>query len=231
MIRRLGLLSLALALTLSVRATEVPAYVREALSHFISDAPKGWAYTLTTTKDGDTSIERYDPGQPIGAQWTLLQRNGRPPTDNERQRYIQYKTGTTQGTTRAATFEKNDIDFGTLRLVREDAARAEFESRFREGDNKMLAHFVVNLTFSKSPAVLEKFALRLGAPFSPVIGVRMKELFVDMTFSPATVDRPSLPLTSTSRFHGRFMLVKSIDEEISISYSDYSRVPTAAAPN
>ena len=86
MIRRLGLLSLAFALTLSVRAAEVPAYVREALSHFISDAPKGWAYTLTTTKGGDTSIERYDPGQPIGAQWTLLQRDGRSPTDEERAR-------------------------------------------------------------------------------------------------------------------------------------------------
>ena len=224
MIRRLGLLSLALALTLSVRATEVPAYVREALSHFISDAPKGWAYTLTTTKDGDTSIERYDPAQAIGAQWTLLQRNGRPPTDDEIRRYTQYKTGTTQGNTRATTFEKNDIDFGSMRLVREDTERAEFESRFREGDDKMLAHFVVNLTFSKSPAVLEKFALRLGAPFSPVIGVRMKELFVDMTFSPATADRPSLPLTSTSIFHGRFMLFKSIDEEVRITYSDYTRV-------
>ncbi len=229
MIRRLVLLSLAFALTLSVRASEVPAYVREALSHFISDAPKGWAYTLTTTKDGDTSIERYDPAQPIGAQWTLLQRNGRPPTDDERRRYTQYKTGTTQGSTRAATFEKSDIDFGSMRLVHEDAARAEFESRFREGDDKMLAHFVVNLTVAKQPAMLEKFALRLAAPFSPVIGVRMKELFVDMTFSPATADRPSLPLTSTSRFHGRFMLFKSIDEEISIAYSDYTRVALPAA--
>jgi hypothetical protein len=224
MIRRLALVALALSLALSARAADAPAYVREALSHFSSDAPKGWAYTLTTTKDGQTSVERYDPSQPVGAQWTLLKRDGRAPTEEEIRRYTQYKTGTTQGSTRAATFEKNDIDFSSMKLVKEDAARAEFESRFREGDDKMLAHFIVNLTFSKNPAVLEKFTLHLDKPFSPVIGMRMKELFVDMTFSPATAERPSLPLSSTSIFHGRFLLFKSIDEDVRITYSDYVRI-------
>ncbi len=226
MIRRLSLLVFAVSLPLAARASEPPAYVREALSHFTSDAPGGWAYTMTTTKDGQTSVERYDPSQPVGAQWTLLKNNGRTPTHEEIRRYTQYKTGTTQGSTRAATFEKNDIDFTSMRLVHEDAARAEFESRFREGDDKMLAHFIVNLTFSKNPAVLEKFTLHLDKPFSPVIGMRMKELFVDMTFSPATATRPSLPLNSASIFHGRFMLFKSIDEDIRITYSDYVLVTT-----
>ncbi|MBI3886627.1 MAG: hypothetical protein HY302_12995 [Opitutae bacterium] len=224
MIRRLVLASLALFLAALARGADVPAYVREALSHFTSDAPKGWAYTLTTTKDGQTSVERYDPSQPVGAQWTLLRRDGRAPTAEESRRYTQYKTGTTQGSTRAATFERNDLDLASLKLVREDAERAEFESRFREGDDQMLAHFVVALTFAKHPAVLEKFTLRLDRPFSPVVGLRMKELVVDMEFSPATADRPSLPRRSSSVFHGRFLLFKAIDEDLRIAYSDYVRV-------
>lgn len=224
MIRLLVYLSLALSFALPLNATEVPAFVREALSRFTSDAPKGWAYTLTTTKDGQTSVERYDPAQPVGSQWTLLQRDGRAPTPEESRRYTQYKTSTTQGSTRSATFEKGDIDFGTLKLIREDAERAEFESRFREGDDKMLAHFVVTLTVAKQPAAIEKFALRLDSPFSPVIGVKMRELFVDMTFSPATALQPSLPLTSSSRFRGRLFFIKSIAEDLSITYSDYVRV-------
>lgn len=224
MIRRLACLALVFAFSLSARASDAPAYVREALSHFTSDSPKGWAYTLTTTKDGQTSVERYDPAQPVGAQWTLLQRDGRAPTPEESRRYTQYKTSTTQGSTRSATFEKGDIDFSTMKLVREDAERAEFESRFREGDDKMLAHFIVKLTVAKHPAAIERFVLSLDAPFSPVIGVKMKELLVDMTFSPATAERPSLPLSSISRFRGRLLLVKSINEDLSITYSDYVRV-------
>lgn len=223
MIRRLVYLSLAFSFALSASAADVPTYVREALSRFTSDAPKGWAYTLTTTKDGQTSVERYDPAQPVGAQWTLLQRDGRTPTPEESRRYTQYKTSTTQGSTRSATFEKGDIDFATMKLVREDTERAEFESRFREGDDKMLAHFVVTLTVAKNPAAIERFVLRLDSPYSPVIGVRMKELLVEMTFSPATPDHPSLPLTSSSRFRGRLLLFKSIDEDLSITYSDYVR--------
>ncbi|WP_415907725.1 hypothetical protein [Oleiharenicola sp. Vm1] len=205
-------------------AAELPAYFGEALARFTSDAPRGWAYTLTTTRGGETSVERYDPSRPHGGEWTLLQRDGRAPTADELERYLRYKASSTPPTARA-TFEKGDLDRGTFQLLREDATTAEFRGRFRADlKEPLLAHVVLDLKFAKQPAAVETFTLRLAEPFSPTLGVKMTELEVAMEFSPPTADRPSLPRASRSRFRGRLFFFKTIEEDLRIVYSDFTRV-------
>lgn len=205
-------------------ASELPAYFGEALARFSSDAPRGWAYTLTTTRGEETSVERYDPSRPKGGEWTLLQRNGRAPTADEVERYLRYKASTTPPTARA-TFEKGDLDRSTFTLLREDANTAEYRGRFREDlKEPLLSHLALDLKFAKQPAAVQSFTLRLADPFSPVLGVKMTELEVAMDFSPPADDRPSLPRASRSRFRGRLLFFKSIEEDLRITYSDFARV-------
>jgi hypothetical protein len=205
-------------------AAELPAYFNEALAQFTSDAPRGWAYTLTTTRGSETSVERFDPSRPKGGEWTLLQRDGRAATAEEIERYLRYKASSTPPTARA-TFEKGDLDRGTFTLVREDAAVAEFRGKFREDlKEPLLAHLVLDLKFTKQPAAVQAFTLRLAGPFAPALGVKMTELEVSMEFSPPTDGRPSLPRESRSRFRGRLFFFKSIEEDLRIRYSDFVRV-------
>ncbi|MBI2514563.1 MAG: hypothetical protein HYV96_21520 [Opitutae bacterium] len=208
-------------------AAELPAYFSDALAQFTSDAPRGWAYTLTTTRGEDTSVERYDPSRPKGGQWTLLQRNGRAPTADEIERYLRYKASSAPPTARA-TFEKGDLDRGTFELLREDATSAEYRGRFREDlKEPLLAHLVLDLKLAKHPAAVQAFTLRLNAPFTPALGVKMTELEVSMEFSPPTAERPSLPRESRSRFRGRLFYFKSIEEDLRIAYSDFARAVPA----
>jgi len=205
-------------------AAELPVYFSAALAQFTSDAPRGWAYTLTTARGGETSVERFDPSRPKGGEWTLLQRDGRAPTAEEIERYLRYKASSTPPTARA-TFEKGDLDRGSFTLLREDAATAEFRGRFREDlKEPLLAHLVLDLKFTKQPASVQAFTLRLVGPFSPAIGVKMTELEVTMEFSPPAEGRPSLPRESRSRFRGRLFFFKSIEEDLRIAYSDFVRV-------
>lgn len=56
------------------------------------DQPRGcWAYTLTTTYQENekttVSVERFDPFLPEDRIWTLVNRDGRPPTDDEQSSY------------------------------------------------------------------------------------------------------------------------------------------------
>jgi len=220
-------LRLALAfclLTAVAAAADLPSYFGEALARFTSDAPRGWAYTLTTTRAGDTSVERYDPSHPRGGEWTLLQRNGRAATAEEIERYLRYKASSTPPTARA-TFEKGDLDRSTFELVREDAATAVFRGRFREDlKEPLLAHLVLELQIAKSEPAVRSFTMRLVAPFTPALGVKMTELEVAMEFSPPNGDQPSLPRASRSRFRGRLFFIKSIEEDLQIAYSDFTRV-------
>lgn len=221
---RLPRLLTFLLLSVCARAAELPAYVEQALTRFTSDAPRGWAYTLTTTREGETSVERYDPSHPKGGDWTLLQRDGRAPTADEIERYLRYKASSTPPTARA-TFEKGDLDRSSFVLLHEDADAAEFRGRFREDlKEPLLAHLLLDLKVSKHSPAVQSFTLRLAGPFSPTLGVKMTELEVTMEFSPPTEGRPSLPRASRSRFRGRLFFVKSIEEDVQIAYSDFAPV-------
>lgn len=212
-----------LCLALGARAAELPAPFRAALGGLNADVPRGWAYTATTTRNGETSVERHDPARPSGERWTLISRNGRAPTPAEAERYRSYRVTTSTSTLRA-TFERGDIDTASAELVSEDTGRAVYRCRFRRDvDDALLNRLELTLTFRKQPAVVEKFALRLTEPFSPVLGMKMHALDVEMALSAATAETPALPRESLSRFRGQVLLFKSIDEEVRVVYSDFSR--------
>ena len=205
---------------------ENPAYLQEALAAFSVEVPRGWAYTMKTERDSRQTVERCDPAKPPAEQWTLLMMDGRPPTPEELTKYVKFKSGQTAGPVQA-TFQKGDIDPGSLTLVSEDAKRAEYTCAFREqaaNADKMLGHLLLRLKICKQPAHVEKYTLELSEPYSPVLGVKMHELVADMTFSPPADGRPSLPRRSTSHFRGRMFFIP-VEENIRLTYTDFGAAP------
>lgn len=208
-------------------AAAMPDYVREALAKFSPEAPAGWAYTLTTTRNNEARTKaRFDPARPPAERWTLLELNGRAPTDQEG---AQFRRSLAGGGSAApqGTFQRGDIDPATVELVREDAERGEFVCAFRAeatGADKMLGHLRLRLTVNRHQPHVEQFALELKEPYGPVIGVKMRELLVRMRFSPPAGDRPSLPATHSSHFLGRIFFI-GMEENLESNYSDYARVP------
>ncbi|MBA4138395.1 MAG: hypothetical protein C0518_13885 [Opitutus sp.] len=201
-----------------------PDYLREAVSRFSAEVPAGWAYTVTTTRGDEVSVERFDPSRPRGGEWTLLQRNGQAATAEDIERYRRYKAGNAPTGARA-TFERGDLDVESAELLREDGERAEFQVRFRgDIDQPLLAHVFLELSVRKSPAAVERSVLRLFEPFAPAMGVRMHELAVTTLFAPPTDEAPPLPLEVTSRFRGRMFFLVPINEDVRLVYADFARV-------
>jgi hypothetical protein len=222
----------ALALTAVVLTTTgaaaVPDCLRESLGRFSAEVPPGWAYTQTTVRGDESTTERFDPSRPPAAQWTLVLHNGRPPAPGELEKYGRFKAGSAPPVT-LAPFQKSDIDPGSVELVREDAGRAEFTCGFRAestGSDKMLGHLRLHLIVHKQPAWVEKFTLELRAPYSPVLGVKMNALAVEMSFRAPGPDRPSLPTLNTSLFSGRIFFVPT-EEDLRVTYSEYARAEPA----
>lgn len=205
----------------------VPEYFRTALAGFSSEPPPGWAYTVVTVRnDAARTKARFDPARPLNAQWTLVELNGRAPTPQEATQYARARTGA-GGTTPQGTFRKEDIDPGSVTLLTEDAERAEFQCRFREvatGADKMLGHLTLRLRVNKRQPHVERAELRLDEPYSPVLGVKMRELVVRMFFSAPTADRPTLPASNSSHFVGRIFFIGT-EENLTLTYSDFSRPP------
>ncbi len=205
-------------------SAEMPDYLRTALNGFTPAVPPGWACTITTTRNKDTLVERFDPSPATGHQWMLLQCHDRTPTSKEQEKYLRSRPpGISVGA--QANFQKNDIDPGSLALVREDAERAEFKCAFRQEStsaDKMLGHLVLHLTVNKTRPHIEKYTLSLAEPYSPVLGVKMDELQVEARYTAPGAARPSLPLSHTSRFAGRIFFI-STEETLLVTYQDFAQ--------
>ncbi len=228
--RRLFSSLLLLFLCLRLGAVEMPAYLRIALARFSPDVPRGWAYSITTTRGSEQALEHFDPSAPASHQWTLVQRNGRAPTAEDIHQYLSYKTTNAEAV--RATFGRGDLDYGTLRLEHEDSTHAVFSCRFRtDANDPLLDHLQVTLRVSKQPETIEAFRLALVAPYSPVLTMKTLELDVQTTFSPPRADRPGLPQHTSSHFRGRVLVVKSVEENLQSDYSDFTHVGVKPAPS
>jgi hypothetical protein len=201
----------------------LPDYARAALEAFSAELPANRAYTITTVRKEVSTAERYDPAKPPDERWTLLRYNGRPPATAELEKYRKLRAANPQPVS-PASFARGDIDPGSLQLVAEDDERAEFQGGFREvsaGADKMLRHLRLRLTVNKRRPHVEKYTLSLLEPYSPVLGVKMSELRVEMSFTPPAPDRPSLPAMLTSHFAGRILFFGT-QEDLRVEYSDYA---------
>jgi len=215
---------------LSLDAAELPAYLKTALIRFSPEIPPDYAYTLTTQRGSDISVERFDPSRSLDQQWTLIQRNQQPATADENARYGSYRITTSPNA--RATFKRGDIDLGSLHLIRETTTIAVYQGRFREDlADPMLHHLDILLTVAKDSATIEQYVLQLIEPFSPVLTVKMLELRVETTLTTRSSPGLALPQHTTSRFRGRILIFKSIEEDIQTAYSDFVRVtPLPAEP-
>lgn len=201
-----------------------PEFFRAALAKFSAEVPPGWAYTQTTVRGDESTVERFDPGKPPVEQWVLVAHNGKPPPPAELEKYGKFKAASAPPLTQAA-FHRNDIEPGSIQLVRDEPERGVFSAAFRpesSASDKMLDHLRLELVVHKQPAWVEEYTLELQAPYYPVLGVKMNELTVRFKFSPPGPDRPSLPALSTSWFAGRIFFVPT-SEDLRVAFSEFAR--------
>jgi hypothetical protein len=203
----------------------VPTYFHQALAGFNPAPPSGWAYTLTTRREDRTISERHDPSKPPGGQWALLTMDGRTPTTEEMEKYGRARSAGPGGS--QANFTKGDIEPGSLQLIRETQDHAEFSAEFREaatGADKMLGHLILHLKVDKRVPYVSAYNLELKEPYSPILGVKMRELRVEALFRPPNGDQPSLLSQMTSHFAGRIFFF-STGEDLRLTYQDYTPPP------
>lgn len=209
-------------------AAPLPDYVRTALTRFAPGAPAaGWAYTLTTIRNDARMVERYDPGRPPAARWQLLELEGQTPTPDQLEKYARSRPRGDSGGAQA-NFSREDIEPGSLQLVRETATETEWTAGFREasaGPDKMLGHLTLRLTVDKRTQHVAAYTMELKEPYSPVIGVKMTQLVAVVRYLPPADGRPALPEWQTSRFTGRILFIPT-EENLEVRFSDYAPVPT-----
>ncbi len=221
----LGWLTAALAVDAAPARDDAQphAALETALKIFRTDGPKGWSFIQTTTSGEQSRVERFDAAQPEFARWTLLQVDGRTPTADESADYHEKLSRRSRGGT--APRLTDQIDLATLDVAADSPDRTTYHARLKEGeDGDATARFLTaTVVLHKPTQTIESFEIASTGPFSPVLGVKIAEMKTTLSYSLPDDHRPSLLLKSTTRLRGRAFLLKSLDADMTVTFTDYER--------
>jgi hypothetical protein len=195
-----------------------------ALKTFRTEGPKGWSFTQTTHAEGRSRVERYDAAQPEFNRWTLLQQDDRPPTAEELQDYREKQSRRSRGGT--APQLTDQLDLATLTLVDDTPKLATFRARLKteESGDATGKFMVATIVLHKPSSTITSFQLKSDAPFSPTLGVKIEAMETTLTYSLPDDARPSLLLSSETHLRGRAFFFKSLDADMSVTFTDYESV-------
>lgn len=202
----------------------VPSELEVALKNFRSDPPPGWSYTQTTSGAGRSTVERCDAAKPEWARWSLVQKDGRAPTAAELTDYAEGRSRRSRMGTAPRITEQLLLE--TLETISETPERAAYRCRLRRGENRdnTAEHLRATLVLHRLSGVIESITLASTGPFRPGLGVSIAEMKTEMSYTlPTTAGEPSLPLRVISRVRGTAFWLKSLDEEMTVVFSDYER--------
>lgn len=202
----------------------VPSELAAALKTFRADAPKGWSFTQTTSAQGESTAERCDATKPEFDRWSLVTKNGRPPTAEEIQKYGEMRSRRSRGGTAPNLSDQFDLD--TLETLGNSAELATYRCRLKTGEkgDETARYLRVTLVVHKATATITAIELASISGFSPTFAVSIDEMRTTMTYSPPGDDVPALPQSVTTRVRGRAFWFKSLDADMIVTFSDFVRV-------
>lgn len=200
-----------------------PAELTDALAAFRQDPPPGWSYTQTIASGGKSTVERCDAARPEFARWTLVRKDGRAPSEEEARIYRETRTQRSRAGTAPRLAEQ--LDTATARLVSQDARRATYECRLRPADtgDRTAAHLLATIDIHRPTGSIERVVLASDGPFRPAIGVEITSLRTTLDYDPPADGRPALPRGVETRLRGAAFWFKSLDADMTITFTDYTR--------
>lgn len=218
---RFLLLLCALALPLSA---EVPHELAAALEHFRSEPPRDWSFTQTTVAEGRSTVERCDAARPEFARWSLVRKDDRNPTPAELQEYGEGRSRRSR--TGTAPDLKDQFLLAAVELVSTTPERLTYRCPLRQGESRdhTALHLRATIVIHRASGTVESVELANQDPFRPTFGVKIEELRTRMTYSLPQDGRPALPQEVATRVRGTAFLFKSLDGDLTVTFSDYVRV-------
>lgn len=201
----------------------VPPELAAALVHFRGDPPAGWSYTQTTSAQDKSTVERFDAAKPVFERWSLVQQDGHAPTADETRHYAEIRSRWSRTGTAPKITDQLDLDSVEAAGVTGD--RATFRSRLRPGESgdKTAAFLRATIVVHTPTQTIESIELVSIGEFNPTVGVKIVEMKTRMTYALPAGETPALPQKVETRVRGKAFWVKSLDADLSVTYSGFTK--------
>lgn len=219
--RSLIFLFAAVAGSGSLAAEPMPEELRTVLKTFRAEGARSWAFTQKTEGAGRAQTERFDPRKPEFQRWTLLEKDGRAPTEQEVRDYNALLTRRSRGET--APNVKDQLDDTTAEKLSDDGERARWRFRLKttDKDDTSAPHMHATFVLHRPTATIERVELANFEPFKPVFGISIEEARTVIDYSLPDEHRPTLLKAISVRLRGRTWWIKALNQDMTVTYSDF----------
>jgi len=170
---------------------ETPPLLAKALEQWAAGR-EDLAFTQQTrffSDDGRVKaerVERYDPSLPDSLRWRLVEVDGHPASNEQREKWETRKNGKPRKKVVKAPSEYLDLEHATL--MDETAQHARFEVSLRPDEAHLLAvdKIAVVITVDKEGGGIAHIAATLRQPIHVLLGLaRITDLDIDVHIEPA----------------------------------------------
>ncbi|MEM8817779.1 MAG: hypothetical protein AAGE85_18345 [Pseudomonadota bacterium] len=242
MLRKLILVTAAAALTGAqpAAAQDYDALLTRAIEKITWEYPDNWAYTERRQTRKAVWVGRYDPSADAESPWTLLSVDGRAPTAEETETFLEDKAddednsgdGTHEDSGEQSGEDSDEgvgemITAGSLELVEEDSEHWLFAFTPKgedEEETRFLEQMHGTLRISKPDGHLEALDIVNEKPVKPKTGVKIRDFKTSLEFGRAFDGGLIVPLSFHFRIKGRAYLAVGFDEMETVEFSDFEPV-------
>lgn len=183
-----------------------------------------WVFTETIESSEGTFVGRHDGRLDENQRWTLLSVDDREPTDEERDEYLSEKRKDDDDDDGSIA---DMVNVGSMNLKDETESRWLFEFSpigDDEDDSDFLEHVEGEIEISKNLRHISSIRLQSDKPFKPHFTVKISEFLTHLRFGSVANHSQIVPLQIKVKIKARALLVKGVEEESVITYSDYEFV-------
>ena len=201
----------------------VPEPLTVALQRFRADPPHGWSFTQTTVAEGKSTVERCDATKSEFERWSLMQKDSRQPTAEELKDYAEARSRRSRTGTAPKLVDQLVLD--AAETVSDSTDRTTYRCPLRPGESRDKTALFLRaiIVVHKPTGTVESVELASVQPFAPTFGVKIAQLKTSMSYSLPRDDTPSLPQKVTTHVRGTAFLFKSLDADMTVTFSDYAR--------
>jgi hypothetical protein len=220
---------------------EPPALLTEALSKVAQDQSR-WAYTETAVQKDEkgkvkrATVVRVDPSKPYVEQFTLVEYNGKPPTERQQKEYRR------RGERLAEAAERRErgiveepkgrrpsvgeiVDLNRAVVTVEDAQAITYEVPLKEANNQRFPpeKFQVVARVNKESRAIENVFVRLREPMRAKLVLKVKSGDASVEFT--TIDPKYPPVMSSIRGEASAsILFVNVGGNLEVKRTDFKRV-------
>ena len=182
--------------------------------------------TRALNEDGTSHyerVERYDPSLPDDKRWKLLEVNGRPPTEAERQD-IEVKRNR-KPRKRTGNAPASYLDLEQAKMLRETAETAVFQVGLKPDAARFVAldKLVLEVAVNKTSSSIENIGASLREPMRVALGLaKVIDVDMDVQFiEPVSGPPPASAVAAESTARA---VVRKFGEPLEFSWSDFKEV-------